>query len=926
MSVKIHTLAKELDMSSKDLLEKVNQMGIEASSHLSSIEEGEAVKVKKFIKGIEHIEGTDTSKTNKRVSPKKVPVGKPIINEETFNRSKAPSGKPIVPDDFDNKPQKDEPPVAKEVKPEAKPEVKPEEKVEVKEKTKPKEKEYTNAPNKPMRFKKVFDSTKQPKPEEKKPESRTNKKPENKDSRSKDYKNSKPSDKTGKDYKSSKPGDKTGKDYNSSKPGDKTDKDYKSNKPGDKPVKNYRDNKPGYKKDKDDNKDRKPETRKSRSESTSTNTIEVKPSKKQNKNEHVKSKDKDRNKFAKLEKGAQKNKNYFAGRSLEKQVKNKRRGKPKNIEPEVQPIEETIPEGTIILTVPITVAGFCEQTELSTSTVIMSLMKQGIMATINQNLDEDIVKILAEDLGADIVIGNVQETKEEEGIEAFEDEEANLVSRPPIITVMGHVDHGKTSLLDAIRKTNVTQSESGGITQHIGASEVTINDQRIVFLDTPGHEAFTAMRARGAHVTDIAVLVVAADDSVKPQTIESISHAKAAGVPIIVAINKMDKPGANPDKVKQDLTEHGILVEEWGGDVIAVPVSAKSGEGIVSLLEMVLLQAEVLELKANPDRLALGTVVESRLDKSKGPIATLLVTNGTINSGDSLVAGVCSGKIRLMNNYKGKKINKAGPSTAVEILGLTDVPLAGDEFNVTKDDKTAREIAENRKSKQREEVLARNSSTTLEKLFTQIQEGEVKELNLIVKGDVQGSVGAIVSSLEKLPNEKVKLNIIHTGVGTITESDIMLASTSNAIVIGFNVRPTTAVVNRADKDDVEIRTYRVIYDIIDDVENAMKGMLDPEYKEEVLGKVEIRETFKVPNIGIIGGAYVTEGKVLRNAEVRLVRDGIVIHEGKISSLKRFKDDVKEVHQNYECGIGIENYNDIKTGDIIECFHMVEIKK
>ena len=587
---------------------------------------------------------------------------------------------------------------------------------------------------------------------------------------------------------------------------------------------------------------------------------------------------------------------------------------------------EELPAGTVVVTVPITVAGFCEQLQVSPSTVIMKLMKLGIMANINQNLDEDTVLILAEEIGVSVVVGKVEEEVVEEGLEIFEDKEEDLRPRPPIITVMGHVDHGKTSLLDAIRKTNVTASESGGITQHIGASEVIINDQKIVFLDTPGHEAFTAMRARGAHVTDIAVLVVAADDSVKPQTIESISHAKAAGVPIIVAINKIDKPGANPDRVKQDLTEHGILVEDWGGDTICVPVSAKTGEGIVNLLEMILLQAEVLELKANPNRLALGTVIEARLDKTKGPVATLLVLNGTLQSGMSVVAGTCSGRIRLMTNHKGETIKKAGPATAVEILGLTDVPEAGDEFNAVKEDKVAREIAENRKMKLREEVLARNASTTLEALFSQIQEGEVKELNLIIKGDVMGSVGAIVASLEKLKNENVRVKIIHTGVGTVTESDVMLAGTSDAVIIGFNVRPSAAVTAMADRDGVEIRTYRVIYDVIDDVEAAMKGMLDPEYKEVILGNVEIRNTFKVPGVGIVGGAYVTDGKVVRNAEVRLVRDGIVIHEGKISSLKRFKDDAREVAQGYECGIGIENYNDIKEGDIIECFQMEEIKR
>jgi translation initiation factor IF-2 len=612
--------------------------------------------------------------------------------------------------------------------------------------------------------------------------------------------------------------------------------------------------------------------------------------------------------------------------SLEKHQRSKPQPKPapKPVEPEINLSE--LPPGTKIINVPITVAGLADQIEKSTSQVIMALMKLGIMANINQNIDEDTVILLGADLGVNIIVGKVEEEVVEEGLELFKDKEEDLKGRPPVVTVMGHVDHGKTSLLDAIRKTNVTASESGGITQHIGASEVYSNGQKIVFLDTPGHEAFTAMRARGAHTTDIAVLVVAADDGVMPQTIEAISHAKAAGVPIIVAINKIDKPGADPSRVKQELTQHNILVEEWGGDTISVHVSAKTGEGIDQLLEMILLQAEVLELKANPGRLAMGTVIEARLDKNKGPVATLLVLNGTLQAGMSVVAGTCSGRIKAMTNYKGDAIRKAGPATAVEILGLTEVPEAGDEFNAVKEDKVAREIAEHRRQKLREEVMARNSSVTLEQLFSQIQEGEVKELNLIIKGDVQGSVEALTQSLEKLKNENVKVRIIHTGVGTVTESDIMLANTAGAIIIAFNVRPSSAITSMADRENVEIRTYRVIYDVIDEVEAAMKGMLDPVFKEVVLGKIEIRNTFKVPGVGIIAGAYVVEGKVQRNAEIRLVRDGIVIHEGKISSLKRFKDDAKEVAKGFECGIGIENYNDIKEGDIIEAFKMEEIER
>ena len=611
-------------------------------------------------------------------------------------------------------------------------------------------------------------------------------------------------------------------------------------------------------------------------------------------------------------------------KSLEKKAKKKHVKQRPDPEPVVE--EEILPVGTKVVNVPITIAGFCEQVGVTVASVIMTLLKMGMVANQNQNIDEVTVSALADEMGLDIVIGKVEEEEEEEGLENFKDAEKDLQPRAPIITVMGHVDHGKTSLLDAIRNTNVTAGESGGITQHIGASEVTINGQKIVFLDTPGHEAFTAMRARGADITDIAVLVVAADDSVKPQTIESISHAKAAGVPIIVAINKMDKPGANPDIVKKDLADHGVLVEDWGGDVISVPVSAKTGEGIVNLLEMILLQAEVLELKANPNRLALGTVIEARLDKAKGPVATLLVANGTLRAGQSVVAGTCAGRIRLMTNYKGEKIHKAGPATAVEILGLNDVPAAGDKFNAVGDDHLAKEIAEKRKLKQREEIMARKSGMTLEELFSSAAEGEVKELNLIVKGDVMGSVGAVVSSLEKLSNDEVKVKIVHQGVGAINESDVILAGTAGAVIIGFNVRPSSAVQTAAERENVQIRTYRVIYDIIDDVEAAMKGMLDPEFKEEVLGEIEVRDTFKVPGVGIIAGGYVMKGKIVRNASARLVREGIVIHEGNISSLKRFKDDAKEVAQGFECGIGLENYNDIKVGDVIECYHMVEVER
>ena len=611
--------------------------------------------------------------------------------------------------------------------------------------------------------------------------------------------------------------------------------------------------------------------------------------------------------------------------SLEKEKRKKYRGTKTAAAATEEPV--SYPEGTIVINVPITVAGFAEQIERTTSEVILELMKLGIIANINQNLDEETVQLLAIELDAKIVIGKDEGEIVEEGIADFEDNEDDLVSRPPIITVMGHVDHGKTSLLDAIRKTNVTDKEAGGITQHIGASEVFApSGERIVFLDTPGHEAFTAMRARGAYVTDIAVLVVAADDGVMPQTIESISHARAAGVPIIVAINKIDKDGANPDRVKQELADNGVLVEEWGGNVIAVPVSAKKGEGIDSLLEMILLQAEVLELRANPTRLAIGTVIEARLDKNKGPLATLLVQNGTLTDKMSIVAGTTSAKIRAMSDFKGKTIRSAGPASAVEITGFSEVPQSGDKFHALEYDKQARDIAEKRRIRQREQVMTKTVGTSLENLFSRIREGEIKELKVIIKADVMGSVGAIAASLEKIDVEGVRVNIIHRGVGTVTESDVMLASTSGAIILGFNVRPSSNVTMLAERENAEIRLYRIIYDVISEVESALKGMLDPIYREVVLGKAEVRETFRLPNGNQIAGSYVLEGKILRNAEIRLIRDGVVIHEGKIESLRRFKDDVREVDHSYECGIGIDGYNDIKIGDEIETFKMEEIER
>jgi len=572
-----------------------------------------------------------------------------------------------------------------------------------------------------------------------------------------------------------------------------------------------------------------------------------------------------------------------------------------------------------------TVKELADKLDVSTNELIGKLIGIGIMANINQELDEDTTELIASEYGFEIKEAKTLEEIQEEELD-FEDNEENLILRPPVVTVMGHVDHGKTSLLDSIRESHVTQREAGGITQHIGASTVNINGNKIVFLDTPGHEAFTSMRARGAQVTDVAILVVAADDGVMPQTIEAINHAKAANVPIIVAINKMDKLDANPDRVKQELTEHGLVPEDWGGDIITVPVSAIKKEGLDELLEMILLVSEMSELKANPNRKAVGTIIEAELDKGRGPVATVLIQKGTLRIGDSIIAGTASGRVRAMIDSYGKRVKKASPSTAVEILGLSEVPQAGDKLFAAKDDKKARELADQRKEQIKRDQIKSKQNISLDDLFDQIKTGEVKDLNIIIKADVQGSIEAVKDALIKLSNEEVKVNPIHGGVGAITESDIMLATASNAIVIGFNVRPTTSATNLAERESVDVRTYRIIYKAIEDIENAIKGMLEPEYKEVVQGRAEVRATFKVPNAGVIAGVYILNGKVTRNSSVRLLRDNIVIHEGEISSLRRFKDDVKEIATGYEGGIGIENYNDIKEGDIIEAFVMEEIER
>ncbi len=637
-----------------------------------------------------------------------------------------------------------------------------------------------------------------------------------------------------------------------------------------------------------------------------------------------------------LEKYNEKYENIAPVRSINDNVQNKQklkqksqqyrkqqgmRSKKKETEAErLKRIEAERAKKTLVITVPeeITVGELAAMLKRTAAEVIKKLFSLGVMATVNQVIDYDTAEIVASELGAKVK-KEVVVTIEDRIIDDSEDDAENLVPRSPVVVVMGHVDHGKTSLLDAIRNTSVTETEAGGITQHIGAYRVNLNGQDITFLDTPGHAAFTAMRARGAMATDIAILVVAADDGIMPQTVEAINHAKAAGVSIVVAINKMDKPGASPDRVLQQLTEYELVPEEWGGDVICVPVSAKTRMNIDKLLESVLLVAEMKELKANPNRAGKGIVIEARLDKGRGPVATLLVQNGTVRTGDIIVAGTSVGRIRVMTDDKGKKVSEAGPSVPVEITGLTEVPTGGDSFDCVSDEKLARELVEQRKQQKKEEQFKSYQKVTLDNLFDSINDGDLKDLNVIVKADVQGSVEAVRQSLEKLSNDEVRVNVIHGGVGAVNESDVMLANASNAIIVGFNVRPDAVAVQNAERDGVEMRMYRVIYDCIEEIEAAIKGMLAPKYRDVEMGKAEVRNVFKLSSAGTIAGCYVTDGKITRNSKIRVVRDGIVVFEDEIASLKRFKDDVKEVASGYECGVGLQKFNDIKDGDVLEAY-------
>ncbi|MDY2835539.1 MAG: translation initiation factor IF-2 [Candidatus Aphodomonas sp.] len=574
----------------------------------------------------------------------------------------------------------------------------------------------------------------------------------------------------------------------------------------------------------------------------------------------------------------------------------------------------------------ITVKDLTERIGKPAGDIIKKLLLLGIMATINQELDYDTASLVCSEFGVDLELKLDKTAEDTLAAENFEDAESDLVERPPVVTIMGHVDHGKTTLLDYIRKSHVTAGEAGGITQHIGAYQVNLNGRLITFLDTPGHEAFTAMRMRGAQATDIAILVVAADDGVMPQTIEAINHAKAANVPIIVAINKMDKEGANPDRIKQDLTNYNLVCEEWGGDTIMVPISAAKGDNIDTLLEMILLEADMLQLKANPNRQARGIIIEARLDKGRGPVATVLVQNGTLHVGDTVVAGMAYGRVRAMMNERGERVKAAPPSTPVEVIGFGDVPEAGDEINAVEDTELSRKVAEERRSKQRAAMIKASSKVSLDDLFTKISEGELKDLNLIIKADVQGSVEAVKQSLERLSNDQVRVRTIHGSVGAITENDVMLASTAGAIIIGFNVRPENNARDMAAREGVDIRLYRIIYNAIEDVEKAMKGLLAPEFREVILGHAQVRNTFRISGVGTIAGCYVTDGKLQRNAQVRLLRDNVVVFEGNLDSLRRFKDDVKEISTGYECGVGLEKYNDVKENDVIECFTNEQVER
>ncbi len=957
--IKIHEIAKKFNLTSKEVLDIANKLNIEAKSHLSGVEEEEAKRIEEAIgkkntgskKNGEH---KDTKKDSKKENKKETPV---IIRREVI----------IAQDESEKN---------KEV-------VKKEEKrnsnigfVERKA-NKDYNIVYRNKPNKPMTVSELFGLNKpEPKKEEVKKEEKTEAKSE---TVVKEETNTKPEVKTVQEEKSNKVTEKV-EENKSMKTETKnvrvnnnnnTNNHYQNrnnnnynnqrrNNFNNNNATNFNNRNNKFNNRNANNNDRygkRPLDEKG-IEKNIKNIMATEVVEKETVREYNKNIDKqknnsrfDENKNTKKSKNRRNsgNGNFDEGKLKTLKTANQlsnmfddqeggmldyydlttergRRGKKKKNQNQEERTKQKIFKLTDIeIPETITVKDLAAEMKKTTAEVIKKLLGFGVMATINQEIDFDTAYLIAQEFG---ITATKKETVTEEDIlfDESEDREEDLQPRPPVVVVMGHVDHGKTSLLDAIRKTNVIEGEAGGITQAIGAYMVKINDREITFLDTPGHEAFTAMRARGAQITDIAILVVAANDGVMPQTIEAINHAKSAGIPIIVAINKIDLPDANIDKVKQELMAYELVPEEWGGDTIYVPISAKKNQNIDQLLEMVLLEADVLELKANPHKQAKGAVIEARLDKSKGAIATMLVQRGTLDVGDTIVVGSSIGRIRAMTNDKGKKVKSAGPSTPVEIMGLTDVPEAGDTFYEVKNEKMAKHLIDRRKRQAREQAINSVTKVTLDNLFSQMEEGKLKVLNLIVKADVQGSVEAVKQSLEKLQNEEVRVKVIHSAAGAVNQSDVTLAKVSHAIIIAFNVRPDHTAKEMAEKEEVEIKQYSVIYQAIEDVEAAMKGMLAPKYEEKVIGNVEVRQTFKISNVGTIAGAYVLNGKVERNAGVRVIRDNIVIHEGHLATLKRFKDDVKEVTKGFECGMQIEDYNDIKEGDIIEVYIMEEIKR
>ena len=937
--IKIHEIAKKLGLTSKEVLERAQELNMEVKSHLSGVEEEEAKKIEKSFASHSVNKANKADKAQKETK-KDTPViirREVIISEEDTNKKQEVSKKKeqrknqvgfverkqnadynIV---YRNK--KAKPMTVSELFGLNKEEPKKEEKQEpqeVKEVKEVKEEKKEQKPNTEVTQKTNTEKV-EPKKEEKKeqkPYNKNNNYRQN-NNRTNNFHNNSRKERTNNFNKNSNGGKFNNKNNYNKRPGRPLDdkgierniKDIMSSEVVEKEqVRDYNRTADKQRNNKyDENKTNKRNQRSRKSNNYDINTGKLKS---------LKQADRLSNMFNDQEGGML---DYY-----DLTTQRGRKGKKKNIKNSENRVKQKIFKLTEI-TIPetITVKDLSAEMKKTTAEVIKKLFGLGIMATINNEVDFDTAYLVASEFG---ITAHKKETITEEDIlfDETEDSAEELQERPPVVVVMGHVDHGKTSLLDAIKKTNVIEGEAGGITQHIGAYKVKVNDREITFLDTPGHEAFTAMRARGAQITDIAILVVAANDGVMPQTIEAINHAKSAEIPIIVAINKIDLPDANIDKVKQELMEYELVPEEWGGDTIYVPISAKKHQNIDQLLEMVLLEADILELKANPHKQAKGVVIEARLDKSKGAIATMLVQRGTLDVHDTIVVGSSIGRIRAMVNDKGKKVKSAGPSTPVEIMGLTEVPEAGDTFYEVKDEKTAKHLIERRKRQAREKSINATTKVTLDNLFSQMELGKLKVLNLIVKADVQGSVEAVKQALEKLSNEEVKVKVIHAAVGAVNESDVTLAKVSNAIIIAFNVRPNALAKEAAEKEEVEIKQYSVIYQAIEDVEAAMKGMLDPEFEEKVIGTAEIRQVFRISSVGNIAGAYVLNGKIERHSEIRVIRDDVVIHSGELASLKRFKDDVKEVTKGFEYGIQIKDYNDLKEGDILECYVLQEIKR